>query len=399
MKLKIIQRYVLLYLTFVSLNGCVEPYELKSETFDDLLVVEALLTDELKYQDVKLSRTIKLEARVPIPETNAIVRIIDEAERVFEFEETEPGNYISKVEFKAQENISYSLSITTSAGRKYASIPTKLNTGELADFDLFAKSGIDDLGTEGMFIHYEGAGLTAENSKYFRFEYEETYKIIAPYWFGEYLRPNPNGTFSQVFKHHENGKICYGSGASNEIILKNSGDFQDNTIASFPIKFIALSDPKLTHRYSLLVKQYLLSREAYVYYETLKDFSESESLFFENQPGIVNGNLFSNDNPSETVIGFFDVTKTHSKRVFFNLQDFFPDELERLYFIECELTTPSIRASAIQELSLEEMLTSGLVVFFAENFEGTGGPYQVIQTDCGVCFRLGTIDVPDFWEE
>jgi len=391
-------KYLVLFTLLMVLISCVEPFEIKSESFDDFIVIEAKLTDEIKFQEVKLSRTFKLDYGVPIAEENATVKIIDDEGMVHDFEEAEAGIYISKIEFKAKLNVVYKLSVTTSSGRKYMSKPITMPNGDVLDFKLEAKKRINNSDPEGISIYYESTGTGNENSNYFRYEYIETYKIIAPYWFGEKLVINDDGTFSQVVKDNEDGRICYGSKKSNEVILKNASEFQGNKVETFVIKFNPKGKAEIQHRYSLLVKQHLISREAYVYYETLKNFSESESLFSENQPGLVIGNLFSEDNPNETVIGFFDISKVLSKRVYFNYVDFFERESLIPYFQECVLTAPSINSNDMQELSFAEMLNQGLVVFYAENF-GVGGPYQVIPRNCGECSQLGDIGAPYFWEE
>ena len=42
--------WVILVLCF----SCVEPYEIETDTFEDFLVVEALLTDAVTFQEIKL---------------------------------------------------------------------------------------------------------------------------------------------------------------------------------------------------------------------------------------------------------------------------------------------------------------------------------------------------------
>jgi len=381
--------------------GCIDPYEIKTETFEDFLVVEALLTDNVKFQEIKLSRTYPLEEVAPIAETNANVSIIDDMGLEYKFNEEESGKYISEVEFGALQDREYTLSITTSLGRKYSSRQEKLVQGDVVDFNLYSQSKVDDDGGEGVSIYYENIESGNEDSRYFRFEYIETYKIVPPYWSNEYLRVNPDGTLTLLGKENEDGKVCYGSTESNEIILRNSSEFALNEIEPFEIKFNRRVNAKIQSRYSLLVKQYLISREAYTFYETLKDFSESGSVFSENQPGIILGNIFSVDNPDETVIGFFEVAKTLERRIFFSYTDYFPDSqlFFRPYFFFCNIKKPFIEANASQPLTLAEMIEQGLVVFYAENFIPNEGPYIMVRPECGDCSVFADIEAPDFWVE
>ena len=45
--------------------SCTEPFNLKSIDFEDALIIEAIITDEIKYQEIKLSRTFSLEEFTP----------------------------------------------------------------------------------------------------------------------------------------------------------------------------------------------------------------------------------------------------------------------------------------------------------------------------------------------
>ena len=73
------------FLSFISFSvilvlsiGCVEQIDLKTISFEDALVVEGTITNELKIHQIKLSRTFKLEESIPATESNAIVEVIDD---------------------------------------------------------------------------------------------------------------------------------------------------------------------------------------------------------------------------------------------------------------------------------------------------------------------------------
>jgi hypothetical protein len=386
-----------LFLLVLIFCSCVEPYEIKNETFDDFLVVEALLTDEIKYQEVNLSRTYGLEEVVANAEENATVIISDSEGVIYDFDEIEPGKYTSRVVFSAKPDVEYRLSIMTNSGRKYGSRPVKLVSEDVVDFKLYAKGRINDVeGLDGVEIYYEGLEVSNENSSYYRYDYVETYKIVAPYWFDETIDFTP-GAYPFPGKENDDGRVCFDTNKSNEIILKNTSELQVNLIEPFVIKFNKQINPKIQHRYSLLVTQHVISREAYVYNEILKDFSESGSIFSENQPGVITGNLFSEDNPDETVIGYFEISKTLSKRVYFNYTDFFEDNAfkSRPYFVDlCKIFPVTWNSSFEQPLSLQEMIESGFYIFYYEPVLQVVSP-----VGCGDCSFFASIVVPDFWEE
>ena len=176
--MKKIQRYIILLLTIGLATGCVEQYALQSSDFESALVIEATLTNELKTQEVKLSRTFRLEEDGPQPESGAQVSISDDQGDVYNFTEID-GVYRSNEEFSAESGKNYTLEIVTTDGKTYRSHPEMLTTATELD-DLVATVGTVQ-GERGVKINAK-AFDPANTSKYYRYVYMETYKIIAPYW-------------------------------------------------------------------------------------------------------------------------------------------------------------------------------------------------------------------------
>ncbi len=386
------------------LIGCITPYKInEGDNFEDRLIIEGKLTDAFGYQEIRLSRTFSLDKwSTGLMEKNAIVKIIEDGATSYEYEEKEAGVYVSKVKFNAIPNSSYKLEVTLSSGKRYASKDIELPAESNTDFDLVVNSGTNKGGKPGVLIDYINIsnGGEANTPSFYRFDHTSTYKIIAPNWTDEKLVVNATIKPDIVPKGNELGKICYGKERSTKLILRNASEFQGNVIESFNLEFIAKVQQKIYHRYSIKVNQYVISREAFVYYQTLKDFSESDNVFSENQPGNIIGNMISLDDEDEIVIGYFEVSKIRSKRLFFNYVDFYtkmevPDEV---YFGACIKSFPTLRSrGVVQRLSLNDMLLQNLVVYLNENGGEPGGPYQVVTKACGDCRVLGEVEKPDFW--
>jgi len=45
-------------ISFIT-NSCIEPFEFETIDFEDTLVIEATITNELKYHEINLTRTFK----------------------------------------------------------------------------------------------------------------------------------------------------------------------------------------------------------------------------------------------------------------------------------------------------------------------------------------------------
>lgn len=372
--------------------GCVEPFDFATETFDNAIIIEATITDEFKNQEVHLSRTFKLEENGPAPEVYANVSLSGDDGILYDFYETTPGTYISFLEFAAQEGVSYELEIITSEGKSYISEPTEIVPNPGID-NLYVSKEENDEGSEGLAFLVDNSG-NSTSTNYFRYEYEETYKIVSPYKTTRDLVV-VDGVGSIVPKTKEE-YICYNTKASNKIILASTNSFAINALEAFEVRFVPKNDPVLAQRYSLLVKQFALTQEAYTYFATLEKFAGSDDLFSQNQPGFIQGNLFSVDNPEEKVIGYFNVASVVSKRIFVDYLDYFLTS-DRGEFLKCQIVRPEY---AIQALAA---LESGRAKFIGYSYgppnEEGKGPIRIVAAPCVDCTLLGSNVKPEFWVE
>ncbi len=395
--------YTFSLLFLLLLLSCIDPYEPKTITFEDILVVEALLTDEYKHQEVILSRSYEFEREAPYPETDALVRIINDFGTVYEFTEAEPGRYVSVTLFKAETNYEYTLSIIASNGTSYSSTPEQLNGTSTID-QLYASRVVDDFGDDGIAIQLDNSNIS-DTPSFFRYEYEETYKIIAPRWLSydfALVSSNSVGSQTQVFATNglesvilvpkeQEERICYGTNRSKNIIIGTTEELEENRLLGFKVRFVNSDDFILSHRYSILVKQYVTSFEAYTYYKTLKEISSSESLFSENQPGFFIGNIKSEKNRDEKIIGFFDVSAVAEERLFFNYSDFYPGERLPPYVNACR---------SIKPITLLEQVRLDIVHYNDPGaYEDEDDAQIAIPRECGDCTALGSNVKPSFWQD
>lgn len=391
---KLIKLYLLVTSMFF-INSCVDPYEFETETFEDALVVEAIITDEVKYHEINLTRTFKLEEDAPQAEHYANVVVVDDLGNEVQFLETSPGKYISNVQFGAQPQRQYRLLIQTQNGGSYSSDPTGLVPGSEIE-ELYAERVVLN-GQDGIAILIDSENSNID-SEYALYQYEETYKIVSPIAVRSTIEFQ--GDNWSLVPNTRKETICYNTVPSKEIIISSTKDLSQNKLESFPVRFIEKGNPVLGQRYSILVRRYSLTGEAYSYYSTLKKISGSESLLSQNQPGFVNGNLFAVNDESEKVVGFFTLSHASTKRLYFNYYDFF----------EFNETRPQFPESCIPFRPGENMDTpigmiqSGTVRFM--NFAGAPvegeigiGPIRVVATECVDCTVYGTNETPEFWEE
>jgi Domain of unknown function (DUF4249) len=321
MKIKNLNKIVVLVLVTFFAISCTEPYALQTNSFEEALVIEATLTNELKNQEIKISKTYKFEENGPTFETGATVSVTDDLGTEYLFEE-QNGSYFSTVAFQAETGREYKLHITTSDGKTYSSTQQKLTT--INQIESVVPTVITNTeGQRGVQIGVNNYDPT-NTSKYYRYEYEETYKIIAPKWkpVNAVVLPNDGVVghpFIALFDRTSEERICYSTVKSNSLLFTTTTLQAEDRVSNFPVRFISNQNYIITNRYSILVKQYVQSLESYTFYKTLSEISGSGSILSQNQPGFFYGNIRSDDNPTEKVIGFFDVASVSSKRIFFAL--------------------------------------------------------------------------------
>ncbi|MGW9686430.1 DUF4249 domain-containing protein [Flagellimonas sp. 2504JD1-5] len=386
--------------------GCVEEFEPKINDFEDLLVVEATISNELKHQTIYLNRTFTFDDEAAAPETNAQVRILDDSNNEYVFNESAPGVYTSLAPFQAQPNVNYQLKIAMSNGSNYSSDNTSLPTGSALD-SLYAERIVTDTGEEGMGVFIDNFDEQGQ-AKNYRYEYEETYKVIAPDWNAVALKNTPQPVCPLTIKvdREREERVCYGTRISNEIILASTENFEQNRLKRFMIRFVNRDNYVLSHRYSILVRQHVQSNEAFSFYDRLKEFSSSESLFSETQPGFLTGNLHSDTDGGDNVLGYFNVASISEKRIFFNYDDFFPGEDLPPYADPCQRSQPKVAAGHGPEprCILASLVDLDLIRYVVDNEnyigpQSDGGPFIVVPRVCGDCTVLGKIEVPEFWIE
>jgi len=95
-------------LAFLILVSCTDPYTLQTSNYKEALVVEATITNELKHQEIKITKTYRLEETAPTTVTDAVVLVTDNFGNSYEFQE-QSDRYVSVDEFQAQPNVQYKL--------------------------------------------------------------------------------------------------------------------------------------------------------------------------------------------------------------------------------------------------------------------------------------------------
>jgi len=396
--------YLVFLMMILCQLGCTEPFEIEDRGFESVLVVESTITDEMKTQLVKLSRTSTLDTNVVLFENFAQVAILtSDGERYNFSQDPNSGYYFSEEEFNARPNVSYTLKIRTQDGKSYSSsesvLPPSVPLDEVYTETINAPSQNMD-GVQVLVNTLDPSG----QAKYFRYEYEETYKVIAP-------NPSPYTaeivdfkafplSYNIVLRDREPEIICYSTEYSSGINQVATTDLNENRVYRFPVKYLSKDDAKILAKYSILVKQYVQSIDSYTFYKILKDLGSVGNILSQGQPGYVVGNISSDRDESEKVIGFFEVSSVSSKRIFFNYEDLGLEEPP--YFVPCEVLSLDYFDNSTLDNDPDDRraLVNYIKYFDYQVLSATTTKiYKIVQPECSVCTYFSSKVKPDFWED
>lgn len=389
----------ILGLTLLMVSSCVEPFEAETGEFLSAMVVDATITDELDNQTIYLSTTYRFEEEEPTAVTGAQVTVMENGNNTIPFTEVAPGEYRSQQAFAAQPGATYALDIRTVDGKSYQSQTAMLPNAVALD-SVYADRIISDLGEDGVAIFVDSFDPSGDSPN-FRYEFEETYKIISPEWNAFELFSTGIECGVDVIPKTVQNQVCFATNISSDIILASTANLEENRVQRFMVRFMGRSNYILSHRYSIEVTQYTQSDEAAAYYGALDQFSSTESLFSDSQPGFLIGNVFAEEDPDEKILGYFDVSAVARKRIFFDYVDFYAGEPLPPWVNPCREIAPKLISQGGARCILSAMVEANQVSYLNVNedppFEE--GPYFVVPRECGDCTVLGTNQRPAFWTE
>jgi hypothetical protein len=305
---KYLRKYSLLLYLVVSLSDCKKAYQPPAIIMgNNFLVVDGVINiSENGVTTMKINRTRNLGDTVQtyITELHATVQIIGSDGTTYPLADTSnSGIYISDP-ITLNIHQKYGLEITTSDGKKYVSdlVPGKVTP--LMDSVYWRQP--DDL------TFYVDTHDATNSTQYYRWDFVET-------WAHDATLPTPwvveNGLIIPANEDHQTTN-CWTTQASTGILLGTSVTLSEDVIRNMELIKIPNGDPKVDKRYSLYVRQYALTVEAYNYWSLIQKTSQQLGSLFDLQPAQLIGNIHSLSNPDEPVIGFISASTVPDKRIF-----------------------------------------------------------------------------------
>lgn len=385
---------------------CIDPYYPQLKGYESIMVVDGLISDENRAYTVKISRTIQDQDTTPLEVSDAVVTI-SEDDNIFHMQNCGQGIYKSdSLNFRGEPGKIYKLHIVT-GGEEYESEDCMMLPVPEIDSIYFGKDqelvNNNTQTEEGLRIYLDSR--PGENSISYRWGFEETW---------EFQIPNPKRydfiDEKTILPVAEIRQTCWKSSISGEITVHGSGSGQNSHIKKQPICFIASSkSDRLMSEYSILVKQYSISQAEYEFWNNIKKINESGDDIFASQPFPVVSNIRNINDPSERILGFFQVSAVTERRIFIpfseivrlHLPFYHSAECERIEKSPAEYSSPFGPPMTFQ--GLYDMFCVNSDYVFIEPFytpeSFTLEKLVFAKPECADCELTGFPEKPDFWIE
>ncbi|HMG93232.1 MAG TPA: DUF4249 domain-containing protein [Chryseolinea sp.] len=374
----------------IAVTACVEPYYAPHVAGDlSILVVDGFVNASDGSITVRLSHTAKLTNEAGFPaEKDAVVSVKSDAGDYFNLVEQDSGRYGADG-LTIDPLLKYQLYINTSGGEEY--ISDFISITETPPIDTLSwrqrKDGLDILAST-----HDVAG----NSRYYRWDYVETWEYHAPYLSG-YKAENSTAIYRQP---DEFIFVCYETFTSTEILVGSTERLGEDVINEFPLVYIPRESSKISVLYHINVQQRVMDKKEYEFWKDLERVTETLGGLFDSQPYEIVGNIYNISDPGAPVLGYFSGGRVTHKEMFIYHNDL-TEELQRRPFHGCSLDTVCvlITPGSMRPCNLD--LTSVSIKTYLIGTLSESGivwGFTASSEECADCRQQGgVLAKPDFW--
>ena len=369
--------------------GCKKPYNPKViNSPRSYLVVEGTINTN-DTTTIKLSRTVNLNSSTTLNPVEGSIQV-----------ECDNGDKYGL--FEAAPGIYKLVGVTLDSTRKFRLRVNTPGDGNeyLSDYEQ-AKSAppIDSIGFS---ITGKGIQLYANThdpknaTHYYRFDYVETWRFHSMFS-SAYIS---NGTAVVPRSQDQLVYYCFASNASTSIILGSSARLKQDVLFQAPITAIESTSEKIELKYSILLREYALTPDAYKFWETLKKNTEELGSIFDAEPTTLSGNIHNTHDAKDIVVGFISAGTVAKKRIFIASEQL-PSTYLPKYPYDCSIDStfyddPHSHSNTV----LQRLLTGTEVPVNAIFISSSPTPigYTASDISCIDCTLRGSKQQPDFWK-
>ncbi|MDP4149477.1 MAG: DUF4249 domain-containing protein [Bacteroidota bacterium] len=344
------------------------------------LVVEGFINNGADSTQFHLTRSYKLDDSASLqPELHAILNIEGKDNSSYPLVELGSGYYACPG-LALNNAIKYRLHIRTSDGKQYLSDFVELKTSPPIDSISWVRNN------DGLQI-YCNAHDDQGTSRYYRFQYDETWQFNAVFYSGlEYVHDSlRNRAVNNMF-------TCWKTVSSTNILLASTAKLSKDVV-QFPVVLVPSNSWMISIKYSIIVRQYVLTPDAYDFWSNLQKNSEQIGSLFSPEPFQSRGNIHSVSDSNELVIGYVSAGTMRQQRIFLTPYDI-PNWIYGTYEDGCHLISIKNDPDTLQQY----LSGFGYLPVDYDPTSGGGKPrVEVTFTVCADCTQIGSNTKPYFW--
>ncbi len=389
MKLKTANIALWVVAFLVLLISCQDPYNpnYKVEHSQPVLIVEGFI-NTAGNSAFKISKSVLLE-------TETTVNAVSNAKLVIEGENGASYSVISSVNdgeytfnhAALDTKIRYRLNLTIGPERYISDYATAYLSPPIQKIDTATvQDGVE---------FYVSTTNEEGQPSYYRWEFDETWKFSAKYHSAFII----DGNEVRYRTSEELINVCYKDGKSSKIVIGNSTGLNKNAISRLPVNLVPNFSEKFEFRYSILLKQYNISKESYTYWSIMKKNSESVGDIFGSMPSEIRGNIKNVNNSDEVVIGWIDAGEPSLKRIYVDASGFSPRrKVINTFYNFC--SSPDTIA-AYDVIKISQYLPRQLIYEGVYRNPDSAEPTHYVygRAICADCSERGSLTKPAFWED
>jgi hypothetical protein len=373
--------------------GCKKPYNpTVISSPNHYLVVDGVIDVGDSITVIKLSQTVNLGDNV---KTSGLagyaLTIEDEAKTIIAQLYPSPGQtgtYASAGPLSLDQSKKYRLHISGD-GKEYASDYIGVKKTPPIDSVGFAPKG----NNLNIYVNTHDA---TNNTRYYRWDYTEAWKFHAKYESGLIVDPVTKAIRNR--KQDEASYYCYTGDISGNTVIASSAKLTSDVIFQAPVTTIVSTNEKLSVRYSILLRQYGLTKEGYEFWENIRKNTEQLGSIFDAQPSQLQGNIHCISNPAEPVIGFVTITNVQRKRIFIDNSQL-PIEWYPVYPYSCEADTALLNNPKTMQNEVASIIINGNGIPISSIVKmNTLIGYIYSSIECTDCRIRGKSLAPPFWK-
>ncbi len=384
--MRIRPEHIIYLLALVLMLSCEERYMPHIDpASQNLLVVDGQIDNQPGPYTVKLSVATSLNNPAYQPASGYHVVIMDDLGNSEVLQEISTGVYQTSPEgLQGIAGRKYKVSITSPRGSHYESALEELRqpTGIDSVYYRVENHAVDyfPYNVAG-YRFYVSTAMAPADSTYFYWQLIDTWKYRAD--FNIYYVYD--GSLRRVYDS-DSLKTCYKTDTIQEIFGISTVGLNRPVIKDYPLHWVSTETRKLQVRYSLLVKQYSVSKAAFTFWNSLRELNDNSGDLYSKMPYQIIGNITNTGNPDETALGYFMVAGVSERRIFENK----PKPPIMLDYPKCEYSEWMYE----NFVAISEFPEKDWPIFGTRGPGGAALPNQW----CMDCRESGgVLERPDFW--